>query len=482
MGKKKQGEAVSVSFLKKGEHMTNTTTYRSLRVIGSLLLQLSIYCLPVYLIAQTTAENLRYRFDCPSGFYQLNNNQVQKISTALDGSLQWQAVGPIFNRSLKGLAYHHQEGYFYSLDTNDYTLIRINRYGICHAIGRPVHHKSSKPLTVFFETITIADNFFVGYHAASKKFYWVDLGTNTYEITDSFGHQVLHNMFYDAQSRLIWTLGGDNVLYAMHPKIRRFWPQQHFLNLAQKSKDPRGNLWRSQSGRFFVSREQGRQLFELNPETKLVYAFKNLLTPTEGDATACSNALPPVFIQEDVLELFIEALPSGALQLKWTAVREWSNTAYVVQRSTDGQNWRDLKIISSAGEHEYQNPYGHVFWPQKNELNWFRLLKKDHYHQTNYSRVLAYPNPLNAAFVEAPFAIYKQQQGRIQLRGYEQQQVYLLLKDVYGSVMRQREVKVYDQDCQISWPFSGLNSGVYTLEIIAQNTVKRWSLILFKLN
>jgi hypothetical protein len=120
------------------------------------------------------------------------------------------------------------------------------------------------------------------------------------------------------------------------------------------------------------------------------------------------------------------------------------------------------------------------FWPPKNELNWFRLLKKDRYHQTKYSRVLTYPNPLNAAFVEAPFETYEQQQGRIQLRGYEQQQVYLLLKDVYGSVLRQKELKVHDHDCQISWPTGGLNTGVYTLEMHAQKTVKRWILILFK--
>ena len=454
--------------------------YAKKNIIVKLGLLLLLFCMSSIIEAQQRNNPPSSFLDRPDGFYQLINNQLQRLATQLNGKLTWQAVGEAFEISLKSLAYHPQEACFYSFDSLSSELIRIDRQGNCYRLGKLKVSSLSTPLQLNIDKAIIAGSYWIGYRVGGRQLYWIDLRTKTLEISEGLVFQTLQNLAYDSKNQLIWSLAADNVLYAMQPNIRRFWPYQQFINLDKQSTDPRGNLWLSSSNRFFVSRNQGSRLFELDLSSKLVYNWQNSPTLSEGDACSGSWANLPAFIQDDILEFYVEKRSNGALMLKWTGLREWANTSYLVQHSTDGQYWRDLKTIPSAGMKAYQNPYGHQFWPIQGQDNYFRLLKANSLNNGQFSRTIIHTETPKMVLFDCPFVGGDQTKAVLQIKGYKGQRIEVQLRDRDGRLVGQKKLRIYNDEHYVDWSLATIKSGFYTIVLISQKKCQRWDFSFFK--
>lgn len=106
----------------------------------------------------------------------------------------------------------------------------------------------------------------------------------------------------------------------------------------------------------------------------------------------------------EMISFNAEGLNNTTVQLRWTTLSESNNDYYQVEKSTDGENFNAIGLISGAGTSTNIINYEYMDDNRWNETTYYRLLQVDYDGNSTYSTTISiqgtkninittYPNP-----------------------------------------------------------------------------------------
>jgi hypothetical protein len=102
---------------------------------------------------------------------------------------------------------------------------------------------------------------------------------------------------------------------------------------------------------------------------------------------------------------FTASKQGGGVVLNWRTTAEQGTRDFLVQHSTDGQNWKNIGTVEASGNNSAEQSYSFVHGMPVKGLNAYRLLQRDVDGRSSYSRIATvnlkadeqfrvYPNPV----------------------------------------------------------------------------------------
>lgn len=111
---------------------------------------------------------------------------------------------------------------------------------------------------------------------------------------------------------------------------------------------------------------------------------------TSGTAsTNCAIVLPVE------LTLFQGNNENNINYINWTTASETNNDYFILEYSTDGENWKEIEIISGAGNSTIQISYSTTHRNFKNGINYYRLKQVDFDGDINTHNIISIDNSSN---------------------------------------------------------------------------------------
>lgn len=416
----------------------------------------------------------QYTWDCEPALYQIVDNQLHELSVNASGMLFWVAVLPKFERSIGALAYSKEDGYLYALDTKNYQLLRINRHGVVQALGVPQHALTQKPLAIALNIGTFVDErIFVAYSHDERLYYWIDIKTGMYRTSEISFKGMFMNLAYHEESGSLYTFSDQGILYKIDPVSKRMRLERKIDGLPVGRSAAFGSLWITKDQRFWVTRKEGTAFYEINRSTFIAYSTKTPLLKALGDGTSCGSALPPSFIEHDLLKWDLEAPNKDRMKGNWISVHEEDNAAYEVEYSTDHQTWKKVDEKPSIGSRVYQNPYGSLMPYNKRLPSYYRLKKIYTMGNVTYSRTVASNLPkIDQIALLSPQLALDRELLNLYLQGYNNSEVLLIIKNEQGAIVTSNSRYIYASSYTLSVPVGHYTSGWYSLQIVGDKTVK----------
>lgn len=181
---------------------------------------------------------------------------------------------------------------------------------------------------------------------------------------------------------------------------------------------------------------------------------------------ACANCLLPM-----ELISFDGAADGCRIDLSWKTASE-INTAYViVQRSGNGSDFKDIGQVTSAGNSTTLQQYTFSDYTMLSAENYYRLKQIDQDGLVEYSDIIqvrttciednigtldVFPNPV------------RDNDLHIRMHANTNEAANLLVMNVSGEVITQREIEVVEGINQIDLQFPKLAAGTYFIQIQGQ--------------
>jgi autotransporter passenger strand-loop-strand repeat protein len=164
-----------------------------------------------------------------------------------------------------------------------------------------------------------------------------------------------------------------------------------------------------------------------------------------------------------VLQSFTANASGNAVQLHWATVSELNGKSMIVQHSTDGVNFDDIKDVPSITNSSLVQNYSYVDYNAANGINYYRLKLVSSDAPASYSPVAAvtFNNTTSGSVAVFPSAFTDQftvklnevKSGNVIVKLYNGQGALILVKSLSGSAT------------QIINTPSNLSRGLYILEV-----------------
>lgn len=424
------------------------------------------------LLAQKSTKNT-YNFGCNSGFYQLIKNQLHELSADARGQLIWVPILPVFERRLTAIGYCLEDDFMYSLDSATHDLVRIYKSGALLSLGVPTHEKTKERLNANLTIGEMAGNIFCAYSEKEKLLYWIDIQINNYSTTPFLIKGGLLNLAYSAKEQILYTLGIDGWIYTIDPSIKITTKTTYFRD-APIDAQAKGNLWVTKGNRLFATRKNGAAFYELNEMAELPYQYKGILPATIGDGTSCSEALPPIILDNNLMEWRADLPVQDRIKLHWIGVHEDYNDYYVVEHSTDHQEWQQCDWKPSAHWALYENPYGSYSRYVMNKNNYYRLKIIQDNGSASYTRTLFLNNNSNQKnILISPQIALQNASLALYCNGYQNQLLDIKIYNQYGVLVREKSQFIFGSEMTVGLDINGLEDGMYLVKVIVGEEVKR---------
>lgn len=158
---------------------------------------------------------------------------------------------------------------------------------------------------------------------------------------------------------------------------------------------------------------------------------------------AVSSSDDAIAVFENVTVLPIELLDftarvvEKAVELHWSTAAEVNNDYFTVERSVNGLDYEPIAEIQGAGNSNEKNDYLTIDDRPNKALNYYRLKQTDFDGAFEYSDVVAVELAHDAVGPERQIEVYPNpatdgQDVYLQLRGFSQQEVLVVVQDVFG--------------------------------------------------
>lgn len=184
--------------------------------------------------------------------------------------------------------------------------------------------------------------------------------------------------------------------------------------------------------------------------------------------TGADNVLPVSWLSFEG-----ERTSENVVELNWSTGSEQNSSHFIVQRSTDGENFENIGEVPAAGNSNVILDYHFVDMEAMGNIIYYRLKQVDYNGQYDHSKtivvskedneqmeVTAYPNPV---------------QNRLSIRfSDEQEKVLLEITDMNGRKLYEKE---YSSVSDIQINTSNWNAGIYLLRISSGNAVHYQKLV-----
>lgn len=107
----------------------------------------------------------------------------------------------------------------------------------------------------------------------------------------------------------------------------------------------------------------------------------------------------PVTLPVELLSFKVESI-SNANELTWTTASETNNDYFILEHSSNGENWNEIKKISGAGNSTVENAYYTTHRDFQNGINYYRLKQVDFDGTLNTYKVVSIDNTKNRTLLK----------------------------------------------------------------------------------
>ncbi|WP_317897284.1 T9SS type A sorting domain-containing protein [Aurantibacillus circumpalustris] len=183
---------------------------------------------------------------------------------------------------------------------------------------------------------------------------------------------------------------------------------------------------------------------------------------SDGDYFTIGSVSPGTTPLPIELTEFRSTCHEKTIDLNWTTISETGNAFFVIERSSDGENWLDLKHIEGSGTTKTYKKYSFTDGFKKNELRYYRLTQVDYDGNTETfdlissncingdDKMIIYPNPaINELSVELNLS-----------KNYGTAEIKII--NALGKLCLLEKMELKKGNVTIKIPLS-LKSGAYTL-------------------
>lgn len=199
-------------------------------------------------------------------------------------------------------------------------------------------------------------------------------------------------------------------------------------------------------------------------------------TATKGNNRFEIGLLATTVLPATIGNIYADVLSANAVSIKWNSLVELNTDHYLVQRSIDGINFKEVATVVAKGASDYDyvdNLPASLLATLTNATIYYRLQIVDKNGSTSYSKVVAvtfnnavsskihlYPNPVtNYVFVQIP--------------SNKTEQVTLSVIDNQGKILLQKEGTLNVGLTTLPLKVTTLATGIYHLKISTANITQQ---------
>jgi hypothetical protein len=156
----------------------------------------------------------------------------------------------------------------------------------------------------------------------------------------------------------------------------------------------------------------------------------------------------------------------SAALVNWSTASEQDNDFFVVERSTDGQNWQALGQVEGAGNSIHTNNYQFTDEQPLSGVSYYRLRQVDFDGTINYTHVVSWKKEINGAAI----AVYPNPAGnqfQIAFEGFESETANINILDNSGRKVLALNNNAWNNPVQII-NTSNFQSGVYYIHVTSE--------------
>ena len=165
----------------------------------------------------------------------------------------------------------------------------------------------------------------------------------------------------------------------------------------------------------------------------------------------------------DLIQFTAQWGPQGQVKLQWETVLEINTAYFLIERSSDAQDWEALSKVKGAGNSKRPLTYGKLDPQPLEGTSYYRLKQVDMNGGATYSNikeVRAHPSPtIQPTLYPNPSHRY------LTLEGYQGELDSFSVSDMMGRDMRSKVGVVDSNLSQTVFDIGSLQRGMYTLEI-----------------
>ncbi|MGN6418703.1 MAG: cadherin-like beta sandwich domain-containing protein [Pseudobacter sp.] len=194
------------------------------------------------------------------------------------------------------------------------------------------------------------------------------------------------------------------------------------------------------------------------------------VTPNDGISAGTFRESGLMLIQEGALPVKLAAFTAkqvnSGIQLNWQTATEINSSFFLLQRSSDARNWKEIAKLNAAGESNSVIQYGYTDRTPASGRNFYRLMMVDRDGYTEFSDIVI----AGANAVQKGISLYPVPAGSFIFAeaGSQAKDLIFVITDTDGKeVKRGRLMKPVEQI-----NINDLKSGVYYFKAANNNAIK----------
>jgi hypothetical protein len=192
---------------------------------------------------------------------------------------------------------------------------------------------------------------------------------------------------------------------------------------------------------------------------------------TIGTRDNTSSPLPIELIS------FNAELLEKQVDINWTTATEINNNYFTIERSSDGVSFEAIKKVKAAGNSNSVINYKEIDYSPLTDISYYRLKQTDNNDTYTYSKIIAVNNQHNIEQIRV-FPNPTEGVFNIELKGFDNQQVQVIVKDITGKEYFSYAVNALEESQIITIDFEEkLAKGVYFLQINSNYKQHNYKLI-----
>ena len=190
-----------------------------------------------------------------------------------------------------------------------------------------------------------------------------------------------------------------------------------------------------------------------------VYQFTGVTIPNQRRFTLATINVMQTPLPVELISFNAEVYQQKSVLLDWQTKSELNNNYFVVQHSTDGNNWKDKFQVPGAGNSSATLNYSQLDETPDLNANYYRLKQVDfdggfEYSETRYvnfaaQQLLVYPNPA---------------EGQITLSGISGNAEFIRVRNSLGQLVESAIPVTETDNGRLTLDISALPAGVYFIE------------------
>ncbi len=203
--------------------------------------------------------------------------------------------------------------------------------------------------------------------------------------------------------------------------------------------------------------------------TMLIDNFSATMSPFNLDWTFGGGASLNCAVLPIVLLSFDGAIKENSVVLNWATASEKNNKHFLIERSSNGEDWDLLKTVKGADNSASKISYSCVDPNPLYGVSYYRLKQVDFDGKSVVSQTIVIDNKQTRSIT--PFPNPSNNEAlKLQIRGFKNQDIQIELKSMVGEIILSRSIKSEIDNWQYELP-SDTAEGTYLLSIKSNNYV-----------